>query len=154
MSDDFRLESERVVAPVPHLAVMRDPRLPPPTPQELRDALSGLSAPEVMLIAHHSLADPPRLQACFEAMAELWPGFFASAIDFEFKVRRVQRETAVPRAKLALVPCNKSKLEESATYLAATIGASGLVCEIVKATATGRARARAHQLLFRLEPIR
>lgn len=153
MSEPFQLEAERAFSPVPHLAVIRDPRLPPPSPEELREALAELTAPEVMHIAHHSLHDPARLSACFWAIDRIWPGFFASEIEFEDKIRRVQREHVMPRAKLALVPCSKAKMEDAATYLAATVGASGLVVEIVKATATGRARARAHPLLFRIEPI-
>lgn len=119
--------------------------------EDLDTIRASESAPEIIACARRHLNRPQVMQAAYNALEALWPGFFSCSNALRRSLSEVDTKRRLESADLRLVPATHDEMEEGTTYLAATFGVSGVVAVVIQGTSNPELAAQ-YAKVFRIEP--
>lgn len=106
-----------------------------------------MTAPQIMSLARHAVANGLPVRPYFDQLRTMWPEWQCNETTFVGKLRRSM--AANRRCQLTLVPVTVAEMTADAAHLAATIGGTTGVFQIINGVDPERARKFAQ--LFRIE---
>lgn len=124
------------------------PRTPARIVSTITLSLDEMQPEEIIDYALEHIDTTEAVEAAYNALAAVWPGHYANALDFEERLRAARRCEFLPLARLALVPVRPGQMVDGETYLTAELGDSTLLARVLTGPTpkTGRL-----SLLFRIE---
>lgn len=90
------------------------------------------------------------MRRLYDEISQLWPGFFGSWQELDRKARKVRADADRAKPPVLLIDAWDETPQPTATYLALTIGESGMAGEIFNGLERKEEAVR-YQLLFRIE---
>lgn len=110
-----------------------------------------LDPPRIIAEAVACLDSPMALAGAYVALSKEWPGYFATYLDFEERLRSLAQTSAKSLQALELIPVKAKDMVEGETYLGASPGTSLILAEVFHGPCP---KARAFAQLYRISKTR